>query len=219
MEPAYKGVSIVKIQATPSGVERGQVFGPRKPGREPFLPAVYYAMIEGGFFLSPNEALLRDLIDRTQEKSGDKAQAIAVNSSLYLSPAAAEKTHGLLEKYLEEQVHQQALAGEPAWFALYRAGLIPADGDSKQVQAIADRWLGFVPVSPDGSPYSYDRKAGEVVNARHGSLRRPKTPKTLAEDAPLTKLLEQLRSIRADLRFREDGIHTVLTIDRQQKEK
>jgi len=33
--------------------------------------------------------------------------------------------------------------------------------------------------------------------------------------APLTRLLEQLRSIRADLRFREDGIHTVLTIERQ----
>jgi hypothetical protein len=74
-----------------------------------------------------------------------------------------------------------------------------------------------VPVSPDGAAYSCDRKPDEVVNARHGPRRRPKTPRALAEDAPLEQLLAQLRSIRADPRFREDGIHTVLTIDRQQK--
>jgi hypothetical protein len=210
----YKGVSIVRIQATPTGV-RQLPFGPRRPGRESFLPAVYYATIEGGFFLSPNEALLRDLIDRTQAREDDKVKVVEVNSSLYLSPAAAEKSRGLLEKYLAAQVHQQALSNEPVWYALYRAGLMPADADARQAQAIADRYLGFVPVSPDGAAYSYERKTDEVVNARHGSQRRPKTPKALAEDAPLEQLLAQLRSIRADLRFREDGIHTVLTIDRQ----
>ena len=62
-------------------------------------------------------------------------------------------------------------------------------------------------------------KADEVRNARHGSPRRPQTHKELAEDAPLNRLLDQLRTIRADLRFREDGVHTVLTVDRQPKEK
>ncbi len=216
LEEPYKGVKIVRIQATPAGV-RELPFGPRRPGRDPFLPAVYYAMIEGGFFLTPNEALLHDLIDRSQGKEDDKVKTVEVNSSLYLSPAAAEKSKGLIEKYLEAQVHQQALSNEPIWYALYRAGLVPADADARQARAIAERYLGFVPVSPDGTAYSYDRKTDEVVNARHGSQRRPKTPKALAEDAPLQQLLDQLRSIRADLRFREDGIHTVLTVDRQQK--
>ena len=71
-----------------------------------------------------------------------------------------------------------------------------------------------MPVSPDGSRYQYDPKMDEVVNERHGSQRRPKLNSDLAEDAPLSRVLEQLRALRADLRFREDGIHTVLTIER-----
>jgi hypothetical protein len=53
-----------------------------------------------------------------------------------------------------------------------------------------------------------------VVNERHGSFRKPTLHKTTAEGSPLNFLLDQLRSLRADLRFREDGIHTVLTLDR-----
>jgi hypothetical protein len=216
LEPAYKGMPIVRIQATPRGMQQVP-FGRQRPGKEPFLPAIYYAMIEGGFYLTPNEALLHDLIDRAQDKGDDKAKVVQVNSSLYLSPAAAQSTRPLVEKYLEAQVRQQALANEPIWYALYRAGLVDAEADARQAQAAAGRWLGFVPASPDGSAYTYDRKTDEVVNKRYGSLRRPRESKTLAQDAPLRRLLDQLQSIRADLRFREDGIHTVLTVERQQK--
>ncbi len=87
------------------------------------------------------------------------------------------------------------------------------------MDTLAERYYGFVPVSPDGAAYVYDRRTDEVRNERHGSPSRPKTPKTLAENAPIKQLLEQLRSIRADLRFREDGIHTTVTVDRQSKEK
>src|SRR5262249_24064514 len=54
----YKGVSIVRIKATERGMQQVP-FAPRRPGREPFLPAIYYATIDGGFYLTPNEALLR----------------------------------------------------------------------------------------------------------------------------------------------------------------
>ncbi len=74
-----------------------------------------------------------------------------------------------------------------------------------------------MPVSPDGTNYRYDRKFDEVVNERHGSLRKPSLHATTAETSPLNFLLDQLRSVRADLRFREDGIHTVLTLDRGKK--
>jgi hypothetical protein len=43
--------------------------------------------------------------------------------------------------------------------------------------------------------------------------------KTTADSSPLNQLLETLRSVRADLRFREDGIHTVLTLERTKTEK
>jgi hypothetical protein len=76
-----------------------------------------------------------------------------------------------------------------------------------------------VPVSPDGAAYRHEAKTDEVVNVRHGSLRRPKSHTDLEKNAPLAQLLEQLRTVRADLRFRADGIHTVLTLQRQKPTK
>jgi hypothetical protein len=216
LEQPYKGVTVVRIQATAEGMRQLPV-GAQRPRQEPFLPAVYYAMIGRGFFLSPSEAMLHSLIDQAKGEDDGRGKTVEVNSSLYLSPAAAEKTKDLLQKYLEAQLREQALGNDPIWYTLYHGGLVPPETGREAAQRVARQWLGFVPVSPDGSAYGYDRKADEVVNARHGSARRPRLHNALAEDAPLNRLLDQLRSIRADLRFREDGIHTVLTLDRQQK--
>ena len=217
-EKPYKGVSIVQIKATPAGMAQVPL-GSSRSGKDPFLPAVYYAMIDGAFYLTPSETMLRDFIDRAQDKREGKAETVQINSSLYISPGAAQLTRGLIQKYLEKQVHEQALASAPIWYPLYHTGLIPEGADAAAVNALAERYYGFVPVSPDGAAYVYDRRIDEVCNERHGSPARPKTHRTLAENAQIKQLLEQLRTIRADLRFREDGIHTTLTVDRQVKEK
>jgi hypothetical protein len=217
-EKPYKGVSLVQIKATNAGM--GQVgFAPPRGAKDPFLPAVYYAMIDGAFYLTPSEGMLRDFIDRAQTKGEGKGETVEVNSSLYVAPGAAKLTRGLIQKYLEKQVHEQALASAPIWYPLYHSGLVPTEADAAAVNALADRYYGFVPVSPDGAPYSYDRRTDEVINERHGSPMRPKPHQALAENAQIKQLLEQLKTIRADLRFREDGIHTTLTVERPMKEK
>jgi hypothetical protein len=217
LEKDYKGVSIVRVQATTAG--RRQVFGEEKRRGEPFLPAVFYAMIDGAFYLSLNEKMLHEVIDQAAATKEGKAETVEVNSSLYLSPAAAEQAGALLRRCLERQTSHQALGNEPVWHLLYRTGLVPDGADAEKARTVAYQYLGFVPVSPDGASYEYRRKTDEVVNQRHGSLRKPQVHKELADGAPLGRLLEQLRSVRADLRFREDGVHTVLTIDRQQAGK
>ncbi len=238
MEPEYKGVSITRVQATPAG--RNRLMGPRGGVRQPFLPAVYYAMIDGGFYLSLNEEPLKDLIDRhvaqSEARRDGKADTVEVNSSLYIAPGAAEKTRDMIHKYLERQTHERALANAPVWHVLYRAGVMKSDavapvgrltdaGETAKpseggqpvapvADATAQRYLGFIPVSPDGTAYAYEPKIDEVVNQRHGSPQRPRRHETLDEKSPLAQVLEQFRSIRADLRFREDGVHTVLTVER-----
>ncbi len=187
--------------------------------KEPFRPAVYYAMIDGAFYLTLNEAMLHDFIDRAQEKGEGKTEKVEINSSIYISPGAAKLTRALVQKYLEKQVHEQALASAPVWYPLYHSGLIPEGANAAVINVLAEKYYGFVPVSPDGTAYAYDRHTGEVRNERHGSPARPKTHRTLEENAPIKQLLEQLRTIRADLRFREDGIHTTLTVDRARNEK
>ena len=216
LEKPYQGVSIVRIQATESGVQ--QVVGSR-PQRTRFQPAVYYATLDGAFYVTLNEATLRDFIDRAKAKREGKPRTVRVNTSLYLSPEAAKLTRGLLVKYLHKQIHEQALAGAPMWYPLYSSGLLAPDADANAAKALADRYFGFVPVSPDDAAYVYDPRTDEVRNERHGSTARPRTPPKPADNAPIEQLFQQLRTIRADLRFREDGIHTTLTVDRQVKQK
>src|SRR5262249_15687096 len=135
-------------------------------------------------------------------------------TSLYLSPAAAERTQGMLKRFLEAQTHNQARTALPVWYALYRTGVVKEGAAPEEAHAAAYRYLGFVPVSPDGALYRYDARDAGVVNERHGSLRKPVLNKTTADASPLNQLLQQVRSLRADLRFREDGIHTVISLDR-----
>ncbi len=59
------------------------------------------------------------------------------------------------------------------------------------------------------------RRGDDRVNARHGSQGQPRRHPGIAETSPLARLLREVRTLRADLRFREDGVHTVLTIDHQ----
>jgi hypothetical protein len=218
LEKPYKGVEIVQVKATAAGMRQVPLSSSRI-GRDPFLPAVYYAMIDGAFYLALNETMLRDFIDRAQAKGDGKAEKVEINSSLYISPGAAKLTRGLVQKHLEKQVQEQALASAPIWYPLYHSGLLAEGASGAAVDALAEKYYGFVPVSPDGTAYVYDRRTGEVRNERHGSPARPKSHRTLEENAPIKELLEQLRTIRADLRFREDGIHTTLTVDRAAREK
>jgi len=62
--------------------------------------------------------------------------------------------------------------------------------------------------------YLYDQRLDEVTNRRHGSWRQPQLRPTLAVNAPLRAILEEFKTLRIDLRFHEDGIHTTLTWER-----
>ncbi len=217
LKDTYKDISIVRIQATAQGPITQYVNGGDK--KEPFLPAIYYANVDGAFYASLQLEPIKSIIDRAElKKQGKlpKPEVVPINNSLYLAPAALDKAKEFLTLTLEYQNHRQALTNLPAWYVLYHAGLLAPNATEETRRATALRFFGCIPVSPDGSAYVYERKADEVMNQRHGSLRRP-TPQTAAADSPLLQLLEQFRTIRADLRFKEDGINTVLTIERAKK--
>ena len=210
-EEPYKEVTIVRVGATEAG--RRMIGVPAKPGK-PFLPAIYYAMVDGGIYLTLNEATLHSLIDTIAAQKQGTLNTVEVNSSLYFSPAAAVQTQAILQRLLERQVHQQARTSLSIWYALYRTKVVSKDATPVQAEELAYRFLGFVPVSPEGAAFRFDEAHDEVLNERHGSFRNPVQSAQLADKSPLQLLLKQVHSVRADLRFREDGIHTVLTLDR-----
>jgi hypothetical protein len=181
---------------------------------------LYHALVDDVWCLSLKEASLKAMIDHSRARRDGKAlpqteKPISINGSVYLAPSAAKKAEEGVGYYLEWASHRRALVNGPIWYALYRAGLIDAKAPENVQRTVAERFLGFVPVSPDGAAYGYDVAADEVVNQRHGSIRQPRWHGRIEATSPLGKLLEQFPRLRADLRFQEDGINTTVTIERR----
>jgi hypothetical protein len=214
MKPAYKGVTLVRIRA--KGGLPGELVG-----KDGTAPAIYYALVEDGWYASLSEASLKELIDRAVERKEGKAaptkEAVPVNVSLYVSPKAAVVAKGFLRFYLEWETHKRTLDNLGQLLPLYRAGLLAPEAPSEKVEQVAQHFLGFAPVSADLVTFQFDSKRQEVINRRHGSVRQPRLNPGVEPNSPLGRLLEEFRSIRADLRFQEDGVNTVITFDRAGK--
>jgi hypothetical protein len=212
VKPDYKGVTIKRLRFKKES-QVTEWFGTP-------MPPLYHAFIEDAWYISLHQAPLKDLIDRSVARRDGKGPAatgetVPINSSLYVAPHTAEKGGPALRFYLNWESQRRALVNGPVWYALYRGGLVRDNEPESERQVAARRYLGFVPVSPDGAGYAFDARTDEVVNRRHGSLRRPQFHEGIDEASPLGQLLDQLRTVRADLRFREDGVHTTVTIERK----
>ena len=167
--------------------------------------------------ISANEGFLKKRIDESEarKKSGETKSAGPArdaNAALYIGPANARAAASL---FLEYEGHNLALLNNQVWNCFYQAGLLAPDATAGTRRETVRRFLGFVPVSPDGAAYRYDARLGEVVNARHGSLRRPELHGRVAETSELGKFLEQIKALRVELRFLDNGLHTILTIERR----
>jgi hypothetical protein len=170
--------------------------------------AFYAATIDREYFLSWNKTALERAIDATLARKA-KPAGEDVNAGLRISPRGKAAT--VLQGYLEWQTHRQALGSVAVWEALRRAGLDPTK------QAEVRRLLGYVPISPDGNAFEIDKGLDEVRNARHGSLSRPIVHDMPAPGSPVAALLRQVKGFGVQLRFREDGVQTVLTLERAVK--
>jgi hypothetical protein len=219
LKPAYKGVTITRVRFAPDGQMRDAFNPPNTPKEKRFALAFYYARVEDAWYLSLSESALRDQIDRSlaqrDRKDDGKKETVQVNSSVYVAPEAAYTAAKVLRGYLEWETHRRAVANGSPWYALHRAGVLAQDASEESKRAATLKFFGFVPVSPDATGYRYRGQTDEVMNERHGSLRKPQLHGDLDEKSPVAQLLEQLRTVRADLRFREDGIHTVVTLERR----
>jgi hypothetical protein len=182
------------------------------PLEEP--PDFYITAVGQDFLLCLNEATIRGQIDRLLDQKKEEHSKGEANAALHarLTPRHAAEA---VRQYLEWETHRRALHHNDLWDVLFRSGAVRADQPLVRREQAAYDVLGYVPVSPDGSGYRYNAEAGEVLNDRHGSHRRPHLHPAPAAGAPLARLLEELTELRADLNFREDGIHTILTQQRK----
>jgi hypothetical protein len=216
LKPPYKGVTITRLPLDTKIPADHEEDAESTDGKKRFTPALYHAKIEGMWYASFSLDSIREEIDRSVDRREGQLTAkekVKINSSIYVAPEAAFQASGALRAFLEWETHRRAVGNGPLWYALRRAGVVNVlDSDKSRQTAL--HYLGFVPVSSDNSPYHYNGQTDDLLNDRHGSLSRPMLHDRLSETSPLAQLLDQLRTLRVDLRFREDGVHTILTVDR-----
>jgi hypothetical protein len=170
-----------------------------------------FAVTSGRAFLASSRTAIERQIDRWLDRKKEKAKdVVEANLSLYLAPPADKNFHAL-QALLEWEAHKRALSAAAAWQALYAANAVSPKMKEEERRRVAARLLGFVPVSPDGTGFVFDEALGQVRSERHGSLARPVFHGQPPGDRPYVP--SWIRSLRADLRFREDGIHTTLNLD------
>lgn len=174
---------------------------------------LYDTIVDKAYALTWNRSLLERWIDNLLDApKGKPKDEVEVNTALYLAPPGGKNVEAI-SAALEWETHKKALSAVAAWQALYAAGAISPTMSAQEKAAVARRLLGYVPASPDSTAFVFDTRLGQMKNERHGSLSRPAYHAALAPGSSVTQLFSQVRSVRVDLRFREDGIHTTMTLD------
>jgi hypothetical protein len=201
-ERTYRGVTIKEVPLDP---DRLGFFLPR-------VKVVFQATVDKGYYLSASEGALKRRIDTVLSlRKAKPGKTEAVHAALYLAPPRG-KVGEALAAFLDWRCHMQAQAGLALWEGLYAGHVVSPSASASARDDAVRRLLGYVPVSPDGTT-SARAKDRQIQNAHHGTLARPTFQAKLPASSNLTKLLSQLRGVRIDLRFREDGVHSSLTID------
>jgi hypothetical protein len=217
---AENGVAPVRVQFDLDSRVARKVNESRMPGEKPVTPTLYYAHAGAGFYTAFREGALRTQIDRVLARRDERKPAaketIPINDSLYLSAGAAVRGRDAVRFILEWETNRRAVHNCAAWYPLFRCGLIPETASGRKRQELAAQYLGYVPVSAEKAVYVYDPIRDEVVNRRHGSLRRPELQTSgIDEVSPLGLLLARFARVRVDLRLDEKTICTVLSTARE----
>ena len=172
---------------------------------------VYATKVRDGYYFGLDAANMKRRIDFAlrNEKPGDGE---GVHAALHLTPPGG-KGGKALAAYIDWRTHVTTQATLAQWEGFYAAGLVAPGLKPAARDAVVRRLLGYVPVSGDGTASSWRAKEGRMVNEHHGTLASPSFRGKLPVDAPMANLLRTLRCVDAGLRFREDGLHTTITLD------
>ena len=208
LEP-YKNVTIVKIS------EGRNSPMPPTPGVEP--PAVYYATVGDGFYLSTQTATLKSLIDHSSGElslvaKDAAAQAETFDAHAFNYVSAGPVVRDTVRFLLEQQAYAATLRNFGAAWIIGRMGFANGQIDDETQFNL----LGYRLASPGGGTYSYDAATDLVSSSVYGSMREPKRRSESPLDSPVSKMVDSVERLISTLRFTEEGLQATVQIDRKE---
>ncbi len=180
-------------------------------------PALFYAIIGDGFYLSTRPGPLRKLVDQTlaERKRGDAAAAgpaIEANALVQISPAAARQARPAVEFVLEQPARAAAtLAAAELWML----GRCNALSDERPAEIVSPLVLGYSLACPHGGTIKWEAATRDVVSSVYGPLRERRRTLALPEQSRIRRLLDEFGTTRASVRFTEEGLMASVELERR----
>ncbi|MCA9310374.1 MAG: hypothetical protein KDA21_04160 [Phycisphaerales bacterium] len=208
----HAGVGIVQIAPTPDS-ELNNFMDEGDEQNDDFTPALYYATIADGWYLTTREQALHTLIDHAAaEPASTDAPAIPANALLFVDTSAERGPRDVILLIAAQVARRQANANLEAVRILGECHLL--DGD-EPVSDVVRRVWGCTLACPQAGTYTWDAAHTRPVSSIYGHTDGLTTMPPLGEDAPLRRALEPLHQIIASMTFTDDdGLAAALRLRR-----
>ena len=212
-------------QAGPKVRAVGLQFGPLKW-------RFFYARVGEGLFMASKKFVLDDLIEaeamRGRNRNGKKKSASSEAVAHAMVRLRPENWNRVLPDYQlgwAENERQASLNNVARLSAVARAYVAEhpdaARGDrgraAAEIQREASKLYGVYFLSLDGGQYQLAPDGKSMVHSVYGSPAVPRQPPALNPNGELARLLGELKCVTAELTFLDDGLHAVVTLDKQEK--
>jgi len=219
----YKGFAFTRIRPMPESPLVGE-----QGGDSSLKDAeICYGKIGRWLYVSTSQDALRRIVDHmpsTRPASEPTSTAATGATTPASSPADNMEGHMAMSFHLDRAVKsRQALLcafGKQAWQAEWNHMrnlwlLAHTVGLGPEATVPPETVLGYSIQSALGNRYRYDPARDEIIGSATGSPWNPAlTVGDVPADAPLARLMGQLRSLGACLKFTDDGLRTEVNIRR-----
>lgn len=177
--------------------------------------AIYYGAVGKMFYLSTSFEALQRVVDHTLSPAGKPASerfgaARQGHLALRLDVDGKQHAQAYLQRKLAERTRRTEIEHLETLGVVARiVGLGP--GALLPPEAV----LGYSLKSALGNSYRYDRNRNEVAGSQTGTRWAPTWPDPIPADSDLSRLLGELRSLRATMEFTPEGLHSELSLQRR----
>ncbi len=168
---------------------------------------VFYAVTNGALLVSTQQWLLLRLIDERLDGGAPSASTAKADDSTQLSfDLASGPGRGLWTAM--SWVMEREMLDDAQWKSAGEANMLlrgapEIAGDPAAVRALSLAYLGEVPVTADGAPFSYGRDG--TRDPARGSAHAPVWPEIPVPGSPVERLLRALGGVHTQVSFDDEG--------------
>jgi len=186
---------------------------------------VFWARIGDGLYIASQQSVLEDIEAATAlaSKNPVKTKGPKAHAMVRVRAENWDKVFSHFQLGWAENNREACLRNHGAVHGVGRALLRAHTGDktdllqiAKDAHTSADRLFGYHAFCPDGGHYHLTEDGKFVRCTVHGTTFLSKQQLTPNTKAKLGKLSQELKQVTAELTFTKEGLHAVLTIDREE---